>query len=101
MNIESNTVMMKEVALTALLQYIKDIVEESNTRKQVVVVDEKKPLSPLEAAEFTGLAKQTIYKFTSEGNIPHHKRGGKLWFFRDELVAWIKGRSVNNVMKLR
>lgn len=53
-------------------------------------VDEKKPLSVGEAAEFLGIAKQSVYNGTSTGVIPHHKQGNKLFFFREELLAWIR-----------
>jgi excisionase family DNA binding protein len=59
--------------------------------KTTPAIDEKKPLCINEASQFLDLAKQTLYKLTSEGIIPFHKQGGKLWFFRDELLAWIRG----------
>lgn len=34
--------------------------------------------------------KSAVYKLTFDGRIPHHKRGRKLWFYRDELEAWIE-----------
>jgi excisionase family DNA binding protein len=64
-------------------------------------IDESKPLSIEEASAFIGLAKQTLYKFTSEGTIPHHKQGGKLFFFREELIEWIKGNSKSPKIHLR
>lgn len=58
--------------------------------KPTSTVDEKKPLSVQEAAEFLGIAKQSVYNGTSTGVIPHHKQGNKLFFFREELLAWIR-----------
>lgn len=55
-------------------------------------VDEKKPLSVAEAATFLGIARQTVYNGTSAGSIPHHKQGNKLFFFRDELLGWIRNQ---------
>lgn len=47
-------------------------------------------LGGLELAELiTGLARRTIYKKTHFREIPHLKRGGKLYFKRSELEAWI------------
>lgn len=60
--------------------------------KTASIVDEKKPLSVGEAAEFLGIAKQSVYNGTSTGVIPHHKQGNKLFFFRDELLAWIRNQ---------
>lgn len=35
----------------------------------------------------TGLKKQTIYNRI--GEIPHRKKGGRLYFFPDEIISWI------------
>lgn len=43
------------------------------------------------AERITGLSRGTLYKLTCQRKIPHHKRGGKLFFFRDELFSWIRG----------
>lgn len=47
-------------------------------------------LSLSEAAALLGKANSTIYCMTSEGRIPHHKTGNKLYFFKDELLKWIE-----------
>lgn len=64
--------------------------------KTASTVDEKKPLSVGEAAQFLGLAKQSVYNGTSTGVIPHHKQGNKLFFFREELLAWIRNQPGSN-----
>lgn len=43
-----------------------------------------------EAVAFTGYSKSAIHSATSKGTIPHFKRGNKLFFFKDELVEWLK-----------
>jgi len=43
-----------------------------------------------EAIVITGLAKPTLYAKTSKNEIPHYKRGRKLYFKRSELLAWIE-----------
>jgi excisionase family DNA binding protein len=47
-------------------------------------------LSLAEASDLTGLSKPTLYRLTSQKQIPHIKRGGKLLFNRQELVAWLQ-----------
>ena len=42
-----------------------------------------------QAAEYVSLSKSAIYKKTSERNIPHFKKGKKLYFKRSELDAWL------------
>jgi excisionase family DNA binding protein len=47
------------------------------------------------AAAYLNLAKQTIYGFTSKGEIPFLKRGKKLYFKKSELTKWIhEGKKV-------
>jgi excisionase family DNA binding protein len=43
-----------------------------------------------EAANFLGISKSTLYKRTSNRDIPHYKPSGKLIYFKKkELVAWM------------
>ncbi len=42
------------------------------------------------AIEITGKAKPTIYSLCAGNLIPHSKRGKKLYFYRAELLAWLK-----------
>lgn len=42
------------------------------------------------AMNLTGLAKATIYSLTSKGEIPHSKKGKRLYFSKQELLAWIR-----------
>lgn len=42
-----------------------------------------------QAAEYVSLSKSAIYKKTSERNIPHFKKGKKLYFKRSELDEWL------------
>lgn len=46
-----------------------------------------------EAVAFTGYSKSAIHSATSKDTIPHFKRGNKLFFFKDELVEWLKSDS--------
>ena len=46
-----------------------------------------------EAVAFTGYSKSAIHSATSKDTIPHFKRGNKLFFFKDELVEWLKSES--------
>lgn len=43
-----------------------------------------------EVAVFLGKSVSTIYAMTSKRRIPFHKRGNKLYFDREEVVAWLK-----------
>ncbi|MDJ1481753.1 helix-turn-helix domain-containing protein [Cytophagaceae bacterium YF14B1] len=50
-----------------------------------------------QAAEYTRSAKQTIYQQVHKSEIPHHKKGKKLYFLKSELDIWLKeGRRKTN-----
>jgi excisionase family DNA binding protein len=77
------------IATDDLLAAIREIV---HSEVQAIPKPEKiKPfLSLTEAAELVGLSKSSLYQLTSKKQIPHLKRGGKLLFNRDQLIAWIQ-----------
>jgi len=53
-------------------------------------IDNHVPMSAQEAAQMLGKSMSTLYEFTSKQQIPFHKRGNKLYFFKDELLKWIE-----------
>lgn len=57
--------------------------------------DVREVLNLEQAAEYVSLSKSAIYKKTSERNIPHFKKGKKLYFKRFELDAWLTGEKVD------
>lgn len=52
--------------------------------------DQHTVLDIKEASELVGKTVGTLYSLTSQKAIPFSKRGNKLYFFKDELLAWIK-----------
>src|SRR6187549_1719192 len=42
-----------------------------------------------QASNYLSLSKSTLYKMTSERNIPHFKRGKRVYFKRNELENWL------------
>lgn len=42
-----------------------------------------------EVCEYTGLSRQTIYKKTASAEIPHSKRGKRLFFDKAAIDLWI------------
>ena len=71
---------------------VQESIKESNSQKQ----SEKEILNVKESADFLNLAVQTIYTFTSQGKIPHFKKGKRLYFHRSELLEWLtSGRSAH------
>ena len=51
---------------------------------------QEKILSVSDAAEFLGLSSPTIYTKVSKGEIPHSKKGNRLYFFQSELLEYLK-----------
>ena len=51
---------------------------------------QKEILDISKAAEFLGLAKQTLYGYTSTNKIPFYKVNKKLHFKRKELLEWME-----------
>lgn len=49
-----------------------------------------KPLSVSEAAEFLKISKSTLYGKVSDRLIPFMKKGQRLYFDRQELIAWLQ-----------
>lgn len=44
-----------------------------------------------QAEQLTGYNRGTLYRMTSQQEIPHYKSGGKLRFKRSELERWLLG----------
>lgn len=47
-------------------------------------------LSATEVAKLLDKSVSTVYAMTSEKRIPFHKRGNKLYFFKNEVLKWIE-----------
>ena len=75
-------------AMAELLQRVKNIerllLMEGNDAPEV-----DKLLNVEECAEFLTLSKQTIYGLTAKSEIPHMKRGKRLYFSKLELIEYI------------
>ena len=48
-----------------------------------------------QATEYVSLSKSAIYKKTSKRNIPHLKKGKKLYFKRSELDEWLTENKIS------
>jgi excisionase family DNA binding protein len=69
------------------LEHLLELILESSV---TLPGEDQKPLGISEAAKHIGKSKPTIYRLVGEREIPHHKKGGKLYFFKEELDEWIK-----------
>lgn len=64
------------------------------TQRSEAVVSVPRLISFSEAAEILGVAKSTLYAWTSQNRVPHIKLSKRLIKFRmEELLSWIEQRS--------
>lgn len=71
--------------LVSVMEKLDTIIAAPKTEEDMHTV-----LDIKEASELVGKTVGTLYTLTSQKAIPFSKRGNKLYFFRDELLAWIK-----------
>ena len=48
-----------------------------------------------ETAKVTGLSKFFLYRLTAQGKIPFYRAGRAIRFNVDEVLAWMKAKSLN------
>ena len=70
-------------AVSQLLLEIKEIKELLKT------LPTNKPILIDRACEIIGKSRPTIYKLSRLGEIPSYRQGRKVYFFEDELLAWV------------
>ena len=57
--------------------------------------NEDVPLNVEQACHFLGdMPKPTLYFKCSKGDMPHVKQGGRLYFFKKDLVGWLRNYTV-------
>lgn len=68
------------------VQQIKTLIKEGELGRS----NHDDPINIDQAAEFLKIQKQTLYGYVSKKTVISHKKEGKLFFFKSELVQWIK-----------
>ena len=64
---------------------------------KTLLMGDKKVLTIEEACSYTGYTIGYMYKLTSSQQIPHFKRGKKVFFDKDELIALMKQNKVQDI----
>lgn len=86
----------EEITFEKLPQAITYLTEQVAELKQLVSelqppqVETHQLVDIEDACRITKKAKPTIYTLARKGLIPSYKRGKKLYFYEDELLAWIE-----------
>lgn len=78
-----------EVRKEDLEAFGQKLLEQAIALKKASPSDAKEILNVNEAADLTGLARQTLYGMTSQRTIPFFKRGKRILFKRSELEQWL------------
>ena len=78
-----------EVRKEDLEAFGQKLLEQAIAHKKATHSDAKEILNVNEAAELTGLARQTLYGMTSQRTVPYFKRGKRIFFKRSELEQWL------------
>ena len=77
-----------------LVDLLKPVIQEA-VHEAVVELSENvkprppRPLTVSEAADYLSIPKSSLDQLTSKKNIPFYKRGKHLFFYQDELDAWV------------
>lgn len=67
------------------VKQIKSLILDSSTKGGI---DQLLTIQQVE--EFLHVKRQTIYSYVSKGTIPNHKKAGRLYFSKNDLIQWIK-----------
>tara|TARA_R110002096_G_scaffold65984_1_gene160461 strand:+ start:1038 stop:1394 length:357 start_codon:yes stop_codon:yes gene_type:complete len=59
------------------------------------------PLNIDEVATLTGYTKPTLYSYCQKNIIPHNKKNGRLFFFRTDIINWIKQGKSKTLIELQ
>ncbi|MCA0363101.1 MAG: helix-turn-helix domain-containing protein [Bacteroidetes bacterium] len=95
-----NQIFLSGFDLNHLLEELRSIVKEeiSGLKNESTTSSEGNDpfMDIFEAAKFLKKSKQTLYQYCSTSKIPHYKRGGKNYFKKSELEAWLLEGKVTN-----
>jgi excisionase family DNA binding protein len=95
MSISFLTSLNEQEFKTFLKEALKEILQTNPTDQMVDRVMEAK-----EAADFLKLKVSTLYEKTSLKQVPHFKKGNKLYFYKSQLEQWIKEGKVKTYLEV-
>jgi excisionase family DNA binding protein len=99
--------MSTEIIITTkeeLSQLIKDALSEilnQNRQNDSIVENSKKFLTVEETCKFLSIARQTLYAYTSNRQIPFIKKAGKNYFKLDDLENWLNSGKIKTFDEIR
>lgn len=75
------------------LDLIEKAIEQLSTNGPLAHTNDPMDIKALSACIKT--SPSAIYKFTSQGSIPHYKNGNRLYFKREEINDWLFTTKIN------
>ena len=87
-----HNLILKPISVEALTERIalKTIEIIKQNEKHKPPHEPENPQSIDDVVKLTGYTKPTIYGYCQHNEIPYHKKNGRLFFFKSELIDWIK-----------
>ncbi len=86
--------MKQQILITLSTDELRKLIDESvSNALQAAAIgnntpDDKEIMGVNEVAAFLKVSRHTIYRMTHKREIPHYKKGGKLYFKRSEIEAY-------------
>ena len=87
--------------LLSKVDYIIDKLENGVVRDAQSANDRHCIMTLEDVCKMIGKRQSTVYALTSARKIPYHKRGNKLYFFKDELIRWIESGDAVDIQPLQ
>lgn len=90
---------MEQVFFNVPLAKLKPIFKEwvKEAQQEALLLNKAEPQPEIETpiqldevVPITGLTKPTLYGYVQRNEIPYHKKGNRLYFFKSEIIDWIK-----------
>jgi len=81
-------------AIAELGSKVDELFEFVKHKKEEKDPEGERPINIRDASKHVHRAVATLYIDCKKGEIPHHKRKGKLYFFKSELTEWLKEGAV-------
>lgn len=75
---------------TFIEERIKEHIEKLADRLSASAADLHTPIGVQEAAKILRISISRVYVLSNTGQLPCHRRGGRLYFFRDELTDLVR-----------
>lgn len=89
-------ILEKETRIIDLtVEQLSKLIADSFANSTVSESNEDIPLNVDQACQFLGdMPKPTLYFKCNKGDMPHIKQGGRLYFFKKDLINWLRNYTV-------